>query len=262
MKKTMAILAAAALALGLAACSGTKDAQETTAATTAAAATDTAKATDTVAASDTESVTDTAKATDTGSAADTEPTTAETAAETVPRATDYDPTKIDSEVRMFLQTQKYKYGVAYLGTVGVNGGVGGYAEDRSLYEKVFDESGALARFDYVNKFPEDRFVDAGGYDLFYIIPAWYYSKVTVYSYDWTAQGGAGQPGEALFSSIIGEPIMVRCLCGDVAPNVLVVIEDTQGNVIKYRPGFSGADGTVLTDGGGYDFTDYDRTVAY
>ena len=101
---------------------------------------------------------------------------------------------------------------------------------------------------------ETAFVDAGGEDVYVLIPTDPEAKVRICSVSVTEDGELVPADEALYAGG-GAPIILRCNVSDITPNVTVHVEDSEGGSLDASPSLSLRDGSVLMEGA-YDFTSY------
>ena len=95
-------------------------------------------------------------------------------------------------------------------------------------------------------------VDAGGDDLYLIVPANSAAAVSVFRIDPLDEGKAP---EALALTERGGTVLLRCNVSDIMPNVLLSVTDGSETLCSFSPFLSLRDGRLGTEGV-YDFTDY------
>lgn len=109
---------------------------------------------------------------------------------------------------------------------------------------------AFENYPYLAFLQDDHIIDAGGAELYLIVPLSDDATVTVNrwlcdeSNDFT-----GENGEILYKSEYGDPILLRCNESDIVQNASVtVVQSGAEDVIDYIPRLSLYDGNVETDG--------------
>ena len=114
-----------------------------------------------------------------------------------------------------------------------------------------DVAGILAAYPCTE---ETVFVDAGGEDVYVLIPTDPEAKVLIRSVSVTEDGELLPAEETLYAGG-GAPVILRCNVSDITPNVTVHVEDSEGGSLDASPSLSLRDGSVLMEGA-YDFTSY------
>ena len=120
-----------------------------------------------------------------------------------------------------------------------------------------DVAGIMAAFPCTE---ETAFVDAGGEDIYVLIPTDPESKVLIRSVSVSEDGELLPAEEALYAGG-GAPVILRCNVSDITPNVTVHVEDSEGRSLDASPSLSLRDGSVLMDGA-YDFTSYPENFVH
>ena len=103
------------------------------------------------------------------------------------------------------------------------------------------------------------FVDAGGEDVYVLIPTDPESEVRICGVSVTEDGELLPAEEALYAGG-GAPVILRCNVSDIMPNVVVHVEDSEGRSLDSSPSLSLRDGSVVMEGA-YDFTSYPEGFA-
>ena len=106
---------------------------------------------------------------------------------------------------------------------------------------------------------ETAIVDAGGEDVYVLIPTDPESKVRIFSVSVTEEGALLPADEARYAGG-GAPVILRCNVSDITPNVTVHVEDSEGRSLDASPFLSLRDGSVFMEGA-YDFTSYPEGFA-
>lgn len=127
--------------------------------------------------------------------------------------------------------------VAYLGYFE-----GGYNELDTYFETVADPEVCSFLFEI----DKDHYVELEGNELYCIIPYDGQSEVAVY--EWIIDESndfEGEPGDVMYYSETGEPVLVKGNISEVMPNIMVEVNDPDGSIIEYVPCLSGMDGTLV-----------------
>ncbi|MBR6206636.1 MAG: hypothetical protein IKQ73_05675 [Oscillospiraceae bacterium] len=101
---------------------------------------------------------------------------------------------------------------------------------------------------------ETAFVDAGGEEVYVLIPTDPEAKIRICSVTLTEDGELLPADDALYAGS-GAPVILRCNVSDIVPNVIVQVEDSEGRRLDASPSLSLRDGSVSMEGA-YDFTSY------
>lgn len=140
-----------------------------------------------------------------------------------------------------------------------------FADDHDYFVKLLEESGYADGFDFLLSIPDDRWVETiggGGQELYLIIPFDENARVEVNYLVFDEETNyEGQTGENLYSQSNGAPFLLKCNYSDIFPECEVIITDSNGEVLNWRPFISLRDGTVQTTTQDeekmlYDFTEY------
>ncbi|MBQ3588437.1 MAG: hypothetical protein II977_07695 [Oscillospiraceae bacterium] len=123
--------------------------------------------------------------------------------------------------------------------------LGYYEYGYELIMNYLGDMGISAEYPFLEEIPEENFIDAGGDELYCVVPAGEDYSISVY--EWLVDeynDYEGEPGNALFHSDNGQPVFIKCNESDLYPNVLVSVEDSNGNITDYNPCLSGMDGRL------------------
>ena len=124
----------------------------------------------------------------------------------------------------------------------------GYAPD-------YDRDAAMERYPFLADVPADNYIDAGGYELYLIVPRQDVAA-TVYTADLDWENYNYIRGR-LLGMVEGEPFLLCCNFSDIVTNSLIVFTAEDGRTLEYSPSISLKDGTlVVPESGVYDFTQY------
>lgn len=153
-------------------------------------------------------------------------------------------------------------GVLYLGYGSFDTYNHNFTDDRQYFIDIIKESGYADSFDFLLSVPDSYWVDTvGGSEFYLIIPTDEKAHVAVNYLVMNEENNfEGETGENLYVSDTGAPFLLKCNYSDIFPECEVVITDSNGEVLNWRPGLSLRDGTVLTTAQDgklvYDFTVY------
>lgn len=144
----------------------------------------------------------------------------------------------------------------------------GMSKDRNYYNKIFESAGSLEKFEFLKKIPDEYIISTPmGTEVYLIIPADPEAHVSVYEWEMDEETFTPVKKEKpLYSSDSGAPFVLQCNYGDLFSDAEIVITDSSGEEVSWKPFISLKDGRVYntTDGGKtvYDFTDYDQDEEY
>jgi len=119
-------------------------------------------------------------------------------------------------------------GVAFLGYIDGPMGDG--------YRGFLAEEGYLEEYPFIAEIPTDRYIETDGNELYCIVPADPSASVAVN--EWIVTDGDpdnGQPGEVLYRSESGEPILLLCNDEAVWSNLQINLVDGKGNIASFHP---------------------------
>ena len=142
----------------------------------------------------------------------------------------------------------------------------GFGTDFASYMAGSDTYGRyLKEYPFLADIPRERWLNAGGYELYALVPADSSCTVSVCSYivDET-NDYHGAAGDLLWQIGEGDPFLLLCNVSEIMPNVIVLVEDENGEIIlEYSPGLSMKDGSLWTNRKRIcDFTIYGESAAY
>ena len=182
-----------------------------------------------------ETTADASQTTTEATAATTEaPTEAPTEATTEAPTEDPEPAMMDGldEVRSKMEPSGALGGIMFLGA----------AEEGEITDELvlsIEEQGYTEEFPFLTQIPD--MADAGGYELYCIVPQDPMSHVEVYSWDFENE----EMGEVLYSSETGDPFLLLCNSSDLFPNAALFIENSAGYSLQgYLPSLSLESGHV------------------
>lgn len=98
-------------------------------------------------------------------------------------------------------------------------------------------------------------VNAGGEDIYLIVPADSNAQLSVYRCELDDTGETIVESEPLADVSDGTVVLLQCNVSDIIPNALVRITGSNGEVFEFTPYLSLKDGRLGTEGV-YDFTAY------
>lgn len=97
--------------------------------------------------------------------------------------------------------------------------------------------------------------DAGGEEVYLIVPTDPAAQTSLYCYALNASGEIVFDDTAFANAADGSIVLLRCNISDILPNTLVRITDSNGAMFEFSPYLSLEDGHIHIDGV-YDFTAY------
>lgn len=134
----------------------------------------------------------------------------------------------------------------------------GFGTDFASYMAGSDTYGSyLKEYAFLADIPKERWLDAGGYEIYAVVPADSSYTVSVYSFSVDETNDyRGAVGERLWRVEEGKPFLLCCNVSDIMPNVSLILEGGNGNtLLEYEPGLSLKDGSLWTNQKRiYDFT--------
>lgn len=134
----------------------------------------------------------------------------------------------------------------------------GYGTDIASFLEETDPSD----YPFLWEIPKENYVAQpdGGNEIYCIIPTDMSSSLAVNEWIMDESNGFyGEPGQVLYRSEEGEPILLCVNPSDVVPGTQVTIVDSSGEVLEWNPSISLYDGTMNIpwySPGVSDFTDY------
>lgn len=140
-------------------------------------------------------------------------------------------------------------GIAYLGRLPEDGDLARYLE----------ETGALAAYPFLEKLIPEQVVRHQGPEIYCIVPRTQEASLKVQAWLSTEENHyRGEPGETLYESTGGTPILLLGNENMVIPNLYLTLEEPEG-FLEYNPCLSLCDGTVdlPTAYPLYDFSRYE-----
>ncbi len=164
--------------------------------------------------------------------------------------------------RQLLADEGSMCGVLYLGYGSFETYNYNFKDNREYFTEIIRNSGYVDSFDFLLSVPDEYWVDTGngGSEFYLIIPADEKAKVEIYSLGFKDGSTDIERGEILYSQDTGAPFLLKCNYSDLFPECEIVITDSKGEVLNWRPGLSLRDGTVIntTEDGKtvHDFTAY------
>lgn len=168
--------------------------------------------------------------------------------------------------RQILLDEGAMCGVVYLGYGSLSVYDHNFTDDRQYFIDLINESGYADSFEFLLSMPDDYWVETpGGQDLYLIIPYDEQAHVEVNCLVMNEDNNfEGESGENLYTKDSGAPFLLKCNYSDILPECEVLITDSNGEVLNWRPFTSLRDGTVSTDTQNgtsiYDFTVYPEGV--
>lgn len=134
----------------------------------------------------------------------------------------------------------------------------GYGTDITSFLAETD----LSDYPFLWEIPEQNYVEqpGGGNEIYCIIPTDQSASLAVNEWIMDESNGFyGEPGQVLYRSEAGEPILLCANPSDVVPGTQVTIVDSAGEVLDWNPSLSLYDGTMNIpwySPGVTDLTDY------
>jgi len=141
------------------------------------------------------------------------------------------------------------FGVAYLGYADLPGW-----EDVCVY---LEAGGFADEFPFLTGIDEDHAVLHEGGEVYVVVPAGDDVRLTVSDYVMDESNDyIPDRGEDLLETEDGKPLVLRGNVSEIVPNLLITAE-SGFEAFEYNPCLSGMDGTLVAEGGIYDFTPYE-----
>lgn len=140
------------------------------------------------------------------------------------------------------------FGVAYLGYAELP-----YWEDVCVY---IEANGYTDAFPYLADVEEDHAVLQEGGEVYAVIPADKDVKLTVSDFGFKDDSDVPERGKDLLTVTDGKPILLRGNISEIVSNILITAEKGK-DTLEYNPCLSGMDGSLVTDDGVYDLTNYE-----
>lgn len=149
--------------------------------------------------------------------------------------------------RQLLVDEGSMCGVLYLGYGSFDTYNYNFNDNREYFTDIIRNSGYIDLFDFLLSVPNEYWVDTAnsGSEFYLIIPTDEKSKVEIYSLEFNEESVDMDRGEILYSQDTGAPFLLKCNYGDLFPECEIIITDSNGQVLNWRPGLSLRDGTVL-----------------
>ncbi|MBQ3379922.1 MAG: S-layer homology domain-containing protein [Clostridia bacterium] len=171
---------------------------------------------------------------------------------------EWDPTVIQRQV---LFDEDVLCGAVLVGVFGDQRGQNEMINDMDYWRQVIEDSGLTEDFEFLRELPAGQIVQTGGgRELYLIIPTDRFASVTVNKWIMNESNGwVGETGEVLYKSDTGKPFILCCNWVDSYPDAQVIIVDSNGRVLDWKPQLSMMDGHMVTVSNGmyiYDFTNY------
>lgn len=131
--------------------------------------------------------------------------------------------------------------------------------EMDFWYKLLRDSGLLEDFEFLRDLPGSQVIQVGGgRDIFLIIPADRFYRVTVT--EWSRDEAGGLVGKELYRSSTGAPFLLCCNRTDDFPDAQVFVTGENGTVLDWYPQLNKEDGHLITDSKNgmriYDFTKY------
>ena len=116
----------------------------------------------------------------------------------------------------------------------------------TAFDNVLTGSEYLDSFPFLSEVPETNYVDAGGQELYCILPR---DDTEISVYDWIMDESNDYEGEArnlLYLSDVGAPILLRCSTMEGVPNCQISVTNPYviEQKIVFEPCISGMDGHI------------------
>lgn len=233
MKKIIAAINVLALALCLTACTGSENSvpESNTSQTDSSAPESSASDTST------ESTTS-----DTDPAPETEPQQT-TTSETEPEPTE--PAEENAELAALKEAASGSVlAVSYVG----------FVNDATEVADCVENSSVAGMYSFIGEIPSDRWISAGGYELYCIVPTNSESDIVVYTTEMDYEANLSVTGTIYEGK--GEPFLLVCNFSDIMTNTIISVTDG-GTEYKYSPYMSLEDGSLGTaDNSVFDFSIY------
>lgn len=161
--------------------------------------------------------------------------------------------------RQILLDENSMCGVIFLGDIDPE--ATDLADDRAYYQSVIEESGYADGFDFLLEIPDEKFAASYiGQELFVIIPYDENATVLVNQLTYDEENDyAGTADHIIASFDNGAPFLLKCNQSEIYADTEIIITDSNGSTLSWRPFISKENGRVVTEAGDKkvcDFTVY------
>ncbi len=132
----------------------------------------------------------------------------------------------------------------YIAAIGYFGLFDGEYDDLNAYLAYV---GVTESYSFLEELSLDEYIELEGEQLYCVVPR--DEDASVYVYEWIIDESndyMGEPGNLLYESFEGHPILVRGNVSEYMPNMMIEVIGSDGTSLAYVPGLSGMDGTLLT----------------
>ena len=155
-----------------------------------------------------------------------------------------------SALRREIGKKNCKAGIAYLGYVDSNAGVGDL-------RKSIKGSDLAEKYPFLCELFDSNFVAHEGTELYAVVPQSSDYTVTVYESKMTDSGEyKDNKKRVIYRSKPGDIVILRCNVSELYSNVLISVSK-KSDSLEFHPVLSMVDSRIATEEGCYDFSDYD-----
>ena len=156
-----------------------------------------------------------------------------------------------SQLRRELDEGGYFCGIAFLGNLPDG--------DPEALPRVIREAGYLEDYPFLETLPKEQIIAYEGSEAYCLVPRDQKATLTVQAFlSNESNHYQGEPGEILYESQDGRPVVLIGNVSDIIPNLLVTLTGADGEKMEYHPALSLCDGTVArpVSPNVYDFSRY------
>lgn len=156
-----------------------------------------------------------------------------------------------SQFRHELNEGGYLCGIAFLGDLPDS--------DPETISRIIREAGYLEDYPFLENLPKEQIIAYEGSEAYCLVPRDQNAALTVQAFlSNESNHYQGEPGETLYESQDGRPVVLIGNVSDIIPNLLVTLTGADGGKMEYHPSLSLCDGTVArpVSPNVYDFSRY------
>lgn len=103
------------------------------------------------------------------------------------------------------------------------------------YAEFFEERGYMDLYPFIADIPYERYIEAGGNEMYCIVPKYIDSFIEVYKWIYDSASENFYCGELIYESETGEPFFIICNGYETDSKTYVVITEPNGTVHEFVP---------------------------